>query len=532
MFNIVGNNSLVGNNPLIGVPATQATVPIPPRLIGSQLFAPSIGAISSLAVSSLALTVISAISIVTSTAASTNWTESIAALTACWTLIYLVTTRRATKTYYLISSAFLLVLVLFHLSHIFVHALDIERFAPFIRGDMMIWYIKGGWCILMAVGSYGIGVALGLLNGGYRFRPASEATIERNYELVYWCGLGLIVASLVAILHLVLTVGNIFAHSRAEIFGGVGDTRGFGFALFILPSGLLLLAVSARTAKRKAYALGLSVVVSLFILFLGYRSSAMFPGLIGIILWRKSGKRIPVVLLVGALVFVLLVIPVIKHLRQMGAYNQIDAADLAASFEQSEGVGDVFIELGAIAGVVSNVLKWVPSESDFRWGHSYARAFWESVPNLGLSISKSSRDLQGMNGNKALAVEELRPPEWYIYKYNRWMFETGGGGGFSAVAEAYFNFGYPGVVIVFILFGYFLVRIDVSRFELSPTLMVFCCIGLWPLLTTIRNDFSCFVKPAMFAAIAVLLWLLATKWHVNAITQARRSSRKRPITVV
>lgn len=526
MFNIVGNN------PLISVPATQATESAPPRLIGSQLFAPSIGAISLLAVSSLVLTIISAISIFTSSASSTNWTESISVLTVCWVLIYLVTTRKAAKTFYLISSAFLLVLLLFHLSHTIIHALGIERFAPFVRGDMIIWYIKGGWCVLMAVGSYGIGVALGLLNGGYRFRPATEDTIERNYELVYWCGLGLIAASLVAILHLVLTVGNIFAYSRAEIFGGVGDTRGFGFALYILPSGLLLLAVSARTAKRKIYVLALSAVLSLFILFLGYRSSVMFPGLIGIILWRKSGKRIPVLLLVGALVFVLLVIPVIKHLRQMGAYNEINAADLASSFEQSEGVGDVFIELGAIAGLVSNVLKWIPAESGFRWGHSYARAIWESVPNLGLSISASSRNLSGSSGMGDVDVEGLRPPEWYIYKYNRWMFENGGGGGFSAVAEAYFNFGYPGVVIIFVLFGYLLVRIDVSRVALSPALMVFCCIGIWPLLTTIRNDFSCFVKPTLFAGMTILLWLMATRWQVNAIRHKRPVQSRQSASVV
>lgn len=526
MFNIVGHHS-----PIV-TPEARTSALMPAHLVGHRLFDPSIGAISLLGLSSLALTVIAAVSLVTSTASSTHWPETIALLTTGWGLIYLITTRRAARTFYLISSAFLLVLLLFHLSHIFVHALGVLQFKPFLSGEMKIWYIRGGWCILMAVGSYGIGVALGLLRGGYRFRPAAPDAIARNYELVYWCGLGLMAASLVAILHLILTVGNIFAHSRAEIFGGVGDTRGFGFALYVLPSGLLLLAVGAQTTQRKLYVLVLSAVLSLFILFLGYRSSVMFPALVGLILWRKSGKRIPILVLVSALVFALLVIPVIKHLRQMGAYNQIDVAAVTSSFEQSEGVGDVFVELGAIAGLVSNVLMWVPSESEFRWGHSYARAFWESVPNLGWSISKSSRDLEPVDGSKALAVEALRPPEWYIYKYNRWMFENGGGGGFSAVAEAYFNFGYPGVVIIFVLFGYLLVRIDVSRVALSPALMVFCCIGIWPLLTTIRNDFSCFVKPTLFAGMTILLWLMATRWQVNAIRHKRPVQSRQSASVV
>jgi oligosaccharide repeat unit polymerase len=522
MFNIVGNP------PLNAAPAIELAVSAPQRLIYSQLFAPNLGSIGVLAISSLALALFSAIALVTSTESSTHWTESITTLTLIWSVIYLVTTRKAARSFYLISSAFLLLVMIFHLSHIIVHALGIERFTPFVRGEMKIWYIKGGWCILMAVGCYGIGVALGLLRGGYRFRPATVASIERNYALVYWCGLGLVAASLVAIIHLVLTVGNIFAHTRAELFSGVGDTRGFGFALFILPSGLLLLAISARTSQRKVYVLGISAVLSLFVLFLGYRSSVLFPGLIGLILWRKSGGRIPVLLLVGALIFVLLVIPAIKHLRQMGAYNQIDTQDLASSFVQSEGVGDVFIELGAIAGVVSNVLMWVPAESEYRWGHSYARAFWESVPNLGLSISQSTRSMVGQE----IDAEDLRPSEWYIYKYNRWMFKTGGGGGFSAVAEAYYNFGYAGVVIIFLLFGYWLVRIDVSRFELSPSLMVFCCIGLWPLLTIVRNEFSNFVKPTLFAAITILLWLMVTRWKVNAIQQSRRSIQdRRPFAV-
>lgn len=75
------------------------------------------------------------------------------------------------------------------------------------------------------------------------------------------------------------------------------------------------------------------------------------------------------------------------------------------------------------------------------------------------------------------------------------MFDVGGGGGFSFIAEAYLNFGLTGVLAIMFGMGWVLTRLDYKDLSVHPYWLVTAAIIVWPIPKTIRNDFENFGKP-------------------------------------
>jgi putative effector of murein hydrolase LrgA (UPF0299 family) len=86
------------------------------------------------------------------------------------------------------------------------------------------------------------------------------------------------------------------------------------------------------------------------------------------------------------------------------------------------------------------------------------------------------------------------------------------GRGFSPVAEAYMNFGVWGVVAIFSVLGYGLVRLE--RFSTHSVFsLAVVTVVLDPALWAVRNDFSVFTRSAVWGCSTVfLIWLLASKF--------------------
>lgn len=455
-------------------------------------------------------------SIVSAPSVTNEWPYVVAGCFVAWAGLYLLATYRYFGTPYLFVSAYVLCLAVFHLGHLFAHVTGLYDLVSLVRGPMAFWHQQAGWYVLLSFAFLGIGAAVAMTA-----RPALVQVTEPDPEQVartlrytFWIGVGLLCASFAALLLTVGSVGNLLRFSRSEIFRGVGDTRGFGFFLMVVPSAAVLLVAGARTRLQRLFAYGFAVVLVLAVLFLGYRSSVMFPGLVAAILWVKLGRKIPLTVAAAALLAVIVAIPTVSYLRAQGAYQDLSQKDLEKSLEQAEDSKGILLELGGVSTVVAYVVKTVPDEWPYRLGQSYWMAFVNAIPNVGLDMEQGGRSeflSKGVADKKALSV--MHPADWYTYIVDRWLFERGGGAGFSTIAEAYLNFGVLGVMGFFYAVGFLLARLDQQDLRRNPNLLVIAGAMLWPLLKTVRNSFDVFLKPLAFILVSIWIWKLITFWR-------------------
>lgn len=438
-----------------------------------------------------------------------NWALIIFFSLVIWTFIYVLAAKNAKNSYFLLSTAIIFILSVFHLSHVGLHALGLYDFPLFADKEMGYWYQSASWLVMLAIASFGLGLSFTggtLIYNNEKLMNSPTAVLGRS--LCWWYGVGLFLAAMFSLALLFYSAGNIFAYSRIQIFAGIGDTRGFGLFQMFLPSSMILLMLGATTNIQRYVTYSILVIFGLGILLMGYRSVVMFPILIGVILWVKTGRKLNKLVVVSGLIFLIIAIPTVRYFRALGAYDTLSTADLTSSVEQAK-VDDIFIELGSTSNVVAYVMKWVPEEENYRYGYTYWLGVKNALPNMGLNISNTDRAIIKDAGSD---ITDLSASNWFIYRYNRWLFDTGGGAGFSMVAEPYLNFGVPGVIVFFILLGYIIGRLDSINLLLNPIVLLLSAAILWPLIRAIRNDFSTFLKPASFILIVFLLWKLVTFW--------------------
>lgn len=411
------------------------------------------------------------------------------------------------RTAILLTLSYLLVFIVFHGGHQLLLFFGRTDIAYFLQGSDSADYAAASWLVALAISAVSAGLAVSLV------LPLRARTVPPVDVLsaARTAGTALMIASLLSFILLLSKVGNIFVYSREQIFSGVGDTRGFGLILLMLPSALMLLTISCRSRARRFFMIILSGLFFLALLFMGYRTEALIPALVGMTLWKKCGRPIPVALLLTGVLIILVAIPTVRYLRTLGAYNQINQNDISRSVEQAQ-ISDSIVELGGTTGIISDTLRWIPSQYPFQNGSTYLRSLTSSLPNIGMNARESDRGAVAGGASNDTILDLLSPSEWYIYKTNRWKFHMGQGSGFSSVAEAYMNFGAAGVFALFLLTGIALGywdRIDAVRSRWS---VVIIAVVAWPLIKSIRNDFSSFIKPVLFMSIVIISWFFIEKF--------------------
>lgn len=457
-------------------------------------------------------------------AQSDAWTVQVAVLSMILIIGQFGLLRFYFGTIYLFSNIFVISIAVFHLGYVVLDATGWQPIEIFHKGDMAVWYQIAGWYVCLAMASFLLGAAIGLRERGlYQDSPRQ---IDHNMQRMFAMGNGVLLASLCGIVLLIITVGNIFLYSRQQIYAGIGDTRGLGLVLAILPTGLVMLACCATTRMERTWAYACAFLATVLILFLGERSYVMFPLLTGAVIWHKLGRKIPKVVATVGIAVAVFIIPVISMLRSLGPYAELESRHLWEAVEHGN-VKSAVMEVGGVLTLVGNVIRWVPEEEPYRFGETYVKAMLEIVPNVGLSHSRSTRaEAKKMLGGMTIDPRSLRPADWYIFKINRWMFAHGGGSGFSIIAEAYMNFGLAGVVFVFVMLGILLMKLDLKDLRYDYIALFCAIVFIWPLLKTVRNDILSFVKPVSLCLWTVLIWQLfsyflpSTRRHMTVARQS------------
>ncbi len=480
---------------------------------------------------SIMLIFISLWKLIDSSGATNGWPIYIVSIIFIWSCLYIIVTYQYFGTFYLFTTAYIVSLLVFHLGHVVMHSFGWEDLAFYESGGIAIWYERAGWCTLLAIGSLGLGVGISLRNRYQNIEGVSNVRNpmeKRNLFSAYWVGVGLLGASFASLLITFLVGGNILQYSRNEIFGGaVSDIRGFGFFILIIPSALILIVVGSEKKLEKVFSYSLASIIALVLLLLGYRSSVLFSGMVAAILWVKTGKRIPVIVAVLMITFVLVAIPTVRYLRDLGSFQEVTEEKIVKSY-RSTSMKEVLQEVGGVNGIMADVLKWVPENEDFWSGQSYLWALSRIVPNIGFRQGSSERNRSSalhFGGNKNIL--HGNPATWYIYHTNRWKYDRGLGSGFSAIAEPYLNFGYPGIVFYFGILGFLLCRLDYVNLRVSRGTLIFSAAMLWPLMKTVRNSFVVFIKPLGLIVAVIILWRIITFWKRKARKRKRNNNVNR-----
>jgi hypothetical protein len=213
----------------------------------------------------------------------------------------------------------------------------------------------------------------------------------------------------------------------------------------------------------------------------------------------------------GVVVLTLLMTPVLADLRSTHTYGQISISAIRESASQAS-LGSALNELGGSVEIVATTLRDIPAKEPYRFGATYLMYLRAIVPNPGLQ-RRSAEDVHG-KGALEEGMLNVPPHEWASIKIlgiDNALYR-GEGVGFSAVAEPYFNFGYFGVVVFFLLLGVFLARMEITHLLLDYPWLLFASIFYWLLLPTVRNDLGVFTKPASFVVTSIAIWLLVRRF--------------------
>lgn len=288
-------------------------------------------------------------------------------------------------------------------------------------------------------------------------------------------------------------LGEYGAAYEAKAYGA--DFRFFDLGFILVKAGLLGV-LAAHEPEARNGTLSAILVSALLILFsarLGDRG-----GMLSFVLpaaWIASQRilRIRRAWILPALFVAFFLFPGIKEYRENRSLSQI----LRSS--PLEAARSSLYEAGSSVLTFCYTLDLIPEERPFGWGVSYLRAVLHLIPNVGLSPGKAFLP-------DPLASD---PAAWLVERVHPAKYEEGGGYGYAAGAEWYFNFGFPGVLLGMTIFGYLLAAVRTRALD-GPYRLLVSAFAYWAGLLIVRNVVAAPLKAVVWSmlALALVAWLL------------------------
>jgi LPXTG-motif cell wall-anchored protein len=259
-----------------------------------------------------------------------------------------------------------------------------------------------------------------------------------------------------------------------DLLGVVWLLMGCGLVLSVTgaPGGL-------RTAASAAFA-----AFAIVALPIGLRSEVMFRGTAALVGAARCGRAFSTRKAIAIGVLLLVLIPVVREVRNTGLGGLPDAV-------LAPRISEAFAEMGGSLNPVEKVVRWHAEGEPYERGRSY----WAPIERA------AARLLPGIDATAA--ENDLRITSVLVT-------DRVGAIGFSPVAEAFRNFGPLGVVIVLALFGALMAAIDAIRDRRLAVLTL--AVVYVPLLMNVRNSFV--YVPAHCAAGLALMVALGIARHV------------------
>jgi O-antigen polysaccharide polymerase Wzy len=406
-----------------------------------------------------------------------GWWGFIGIGTALTALTLLYALRRAGFEWQSAPIAYLTVLWLFHFPLTLLAAMGV-RLDSSLPGYVLSWLDGANWYRGAAFADVcAAGFMLGCILARRRWAAKRTGAVEPSPWLFY---AGLAIAGLAAFRLALLFADNggrdIFSESYRSLYNSLFGGE-FALACFLVTVGSIMSVLNA-TPGRRWIPLVLQGVVSATILLTGSRQFALIGVLVLIAVAVKAGLRIkPGVLLTGGVV-VLLAISAVATARSHGVLASLPNID-----EISPKAA--LAEMGGSLETVSLAITWIESGDRLQLGGGYWLPFERG---LGLLVPGVRTDL---------ATDPRAMSEVLVSRVS--------GLGGSAVAEAYYNFGFAGAG-VFVAMGYLLGCLEVKAGTSAGVALT--GVVLYAVTFQIRNWFLS--VPAMIAvgAIPILVGML------------------------
>jgi oligosaccharide repeat unit polymerase len=273
-------------------------------------------------------------------------------------------------------------------------------------------------------------------------QPETLRSIQHSCRITGWACLGASIIPTALLLRdslaLALSSGYLALFQR-QIPSGLDATPRI-LATLLVPGILFLLAGSRGRRLETVSCVVLISAYSLTQFLIGSRGPAVMSLIAFLWLWHRCVRplRVSWVVLLGT-VMLSIVLPLVRNTRGLTG-----AERLLAGLPAGDGIVGTLAEMGGTLRILAFTVELVPAVRPFDSGASFLYALLTVVPSFLWSVHPSA----------ARGTLEL----WLVSVTDPMRASLGGGPGFSFLAEAYLNFGWYGVPIVFAVFGFLLAR--------------------------------------------------------------------------
>ncbi len=402
----------------------------------------------------------------------------------------------------------------FHSGQVLLECLQLNT-AGFLYG----WFapevsVKALFLVLLSLALLHLGALGGRLQSKLRdaTRNTSVATATAYTRRLGW--LLLAVSLIPAVLLLkdemsaVMSGGYFYAMFARQAPTGFGAIQRV-LASFLVPSLLLLLAGSGRNWKVVTLATAIMAAYCALYLFIGSRTVAAVSLGAYAWLWHRTIRPLAagVVLAVG-LIALLAIFPLVSLIRNEPGESRFSWDYVFTRWSSMDRPAlEGLSETGGSLVTVAYTVDLVPEFRQYDLGMSYAMALLTVFPNFFWELHPG--------------VAYGTPSNWMMETVDPQTASSGGGLGYSFIAEAYYNFGWCGPLLIALL-GFILGRLAAwVAFSADPARLVMVANLLPPLLWYVRNEASGAVRSIVwYALIPYLLVILASRAKVPLTGQS------------
>lgn len=215
-----------------------------------------------------------------------------------------------------------------------------------------------------------------------------------------------------------LTIGSLSLNMNYGEFRNVMDELpGYSLVLFLLSTGISFSTATGNKKQLKITSI-IFILIMLFMLITGNRGEIFYPlaAVLPILIIRGLRVKVKIVLTLCLIVF--LVIPIVGNIRN------VDKDELSIEDFQFK-LYDPIVEIGYQLRPFVETVTWIDSGEDFAYGKSYLLPVQRIISRVIPFYPKPELE------NNRVNVKDRTPSQ-----------------GYSVIAEAYFNFGFYGMIFI------------------------------------------------------------------------------------
>lgn len=265
------------------------------------------------------------------------------------------------------------------------------------------------------------------------------------------------------------------------------------FSMWFIPSLFILLVVYKKNKYFKWFILVIMLFISIGIFAIGSRSRAMAIIISLLYLWNaevRKFKKVDKILLGSIMITIFSLLPVIQIFRGLNNKSISGFRETLSSMQGNNLLIDIIGELGGSMQPWLLVNRLIPEIYSFRLGQSYIASLFTIVP---------SAILGGVSATKYAHL-------------SGWLQDAANmtyGPGFSILGEAYYNFGWFGLPILFIIGWLYFKFISNNMFTGSIIKFknLFSAIALFAFITSARGSMYLTIRTEFYTILIPIIIL-------------------------